>query len=1601
MASNFQSVYPERLSGSIKAKEISYGSIFQSELNIFKSFPKVNTKAVTSLALSEDGKFLVSGSEDGSVYLWDMKGKKQIQMDIKENEQSNSWTKHKNKINCVGISFNGNLIASGSLEGNILNVYSNSLGTITTLDRPGILSVIISKIDTHIISASSIEIIIWNYSLRNIEKKIEMQNIKINSFALSTNESFIITSLTNDTLKLWNLQDHYSPKDLQAHSKPLITICIRENMKTVASISEDGNIKIWSIKNMKEILEMNLETTVNAAKFSLDKQHAICIIQDQIKVYNIISKELIEIMPIVANIKSLAFSYTGEIIVGGLADGIISVKYLRNKREQKTIFIEHAVYSLVLYKQYLCIGTGLTDCTIIIYNTLTNKKIHQLEEHTSWIYSLTISDDGKYLVSGSGDKKVKIWDFEKIISIDEGKEIENGILPINELKIESIKTLKIHTKVVRSVLFIPKSHTFISCSQDGYVKMYDIQTDKEKNLQMHLNEVYCLSISEDRKYIASGSKDNTVRVWDIPKERKKMILNDHPAAIYAVIITTNNKYILSGLENGDVFIWDFNTKRKIQELKKFHAERVRSFLLLDEDFVITASKDKLVRIFSLENPKRKCRLIGHCQEICSLAFDKDTKTLFSGSSDKTVKVWNFGQRVKTLEQKQSNFITSVAVCHKNQIVACGTEDKKVSIRRIENTEKEMHYWEHTDTVNSIVISFDGKFIVSGSSDNIIKVWNIIGWKFHREFDHKSPVYAVGISNDSQYVISGADDKKLILWSIEGNNSKIFEGHTDCINAVAISPKSNFIVSGSSDKMILLWKINDEKNHLTFEGHKESVTSVKITPDEQFIASGSRDFSIKVWNIADNTLFYTLEKFNINKPEIVLQGHEDEITCIEITNDQKYIVSASADKTIKIWNLLQKKLVYTIKEHSDKVNSVAISNDGMHIISSSNDIIKIFNMRSIHDELFYIEKPSDYIYNIIDRMGSFEINHFIKKTNEFNEILSYNSNTQDLGINKNSIPDALEIMHTNDSQFQLFYINSCLRGILQKHGINNILNNSLWGANGIFDVYVQTPLNFYSLIDALENEDFSCINSDSNGIVFTQYQYTLIHILCFLGLDTELSLISPDNFVLNSDIFGKSPFFYSIIQGNKECTDALLQLLASIENEENFRASAVSITDDFSMIIRDSSNNLHLLLRRIFIKSQVMHGYIKPYISSFSENMLLGRFIKPSLPIFYRTNYSSFQTSKYIDEEKRLNMNKIAYRNYTSVLIFVPEKSSIQSIELLEAIISCTNDEIFNTLLIQSFIKYQWNRIRIWNVLLALLAILNVVTFLLFNHYDTYSRTVIIIFITTNVLLLIIKFLEFFSSGARFNLRTSDFIRSIITCIWIIMKLNGKDEIILTWLTGIAIMIKGSSLFKSISGTRRYVQLVTQALIDIRYFLVVFCYSNFFFGVLYYIARRDEISFQALWINPYGLNFGNNPTDADPENYTLVYIIYVCATMIDVILMLNLLISILGNTYGNFKSREDIIDYRAIAEMILKIQRIHIWKKKFSRKMYFHAIEAIAIKDSSEDIVVQQQGKDTESIQLALDEKIGPIQKKLEEMDKDMQLMSRNINLILEKLDAKA
>ena len=115
---------------------------------------------------------------------------------------------------------------------------------------------------------------------------------------------------------------------------------------------------------------------------------------------------------------------------------------------------------------------------------------------------------------------------------------------------------------------------------------------------------------------------------------------------------------------------------------------------------------------------------------------------------------------------------------------------------------------------------------------------------------------------------------------------------------------------------------------------------------------------------------------------------------------------------------------------------------MHIISSSNDIIKIFNMRSIHDELFYIEKPSDYIYNIIDRMGSFEINHFIKKTNEFNEILSYNSNTQDLGINKNSIPDALEIMHTNDSQFQLFYINSCLRGILQKHGINNILNNSL-------------------------------------------------------------------------------------------------------------------------------------------------------------------------------------------------------------------------------------------------------------------------------------------------------------------------------------------------------------------------------------------------------------------------------------------------------------------------------------------------------------------------------------------------------------------------------
>ena len=196
------------------------------------------------------------------------------------------------------------------------------------------------------------------------------------------------------------------------------------------------------------------------------------------------------------------------------------------------------------------------------------------------------------------------------------------------------------------------------------------------------------------------------------------------------------------------------------------------------------------------------------------------------------------------------------------------------------------------------------------------------------------VHSVCFSPDESYVISGSSDHIIRLWCIKsGRLIKSFVGHTDHVVSVNFSPNGSHIISGSSDKTIKLWETSSGKLIKTFDEHLACVTSVCFSPDGRYILSGSLDKDIKLWDFDSGTF---LKSF---------KGHSSRILFVGFSPDCTLIASKSFS-SVKIWNVESSMCIKTFDNSSfSSLSSVNFISDGQRILAATHNEIKIWDINS--------------------------------------------------------------------------------------------------------------------------------------------------------------------------------------------------------------------------------------------------------------------------------------------------------------------------------------------------------------------------------------------------------------------------------------------------------------------------------------------------------------------------------------------------------------------------------------------------------------------------------------------------------------------------------
>ncbi|QTR50994.1 WD40 domain-containing protein [Candidatus Thiothrix anitrata] len=523
-----------------------------------------------------------------------------------------------------------------------------------------------------------------------------------------------------------------------------------------------------------------------------------------------------------------------------------------------------------------------------------------------------------------------------VLSVPQGKQ---AVLPATlgrlsaireqDLSTERKQTPSLNIGQVNALAYSPDGKVIASGSGDNTVRLWEAATGKElKTLSGHSDSVYALAYSPDGKVIASGSDDNTVRLWDAATGKALNTFNGHSDSVSTLAYSPDGKVIASGSGDKTVRLWDTATGKVLNTFSG-HSDSVSALAYSPDSKVIASGlADGTVRLWDAATGKALNTLSGHSVDVSALAYSPDGKVIASGSIDGTVRLWytSSGYPLK-IQQKYTFQVTSVSYSPDGKVIASGLADGTVRLWNANSGYPLKTLQGYTDSLLSMAYSPDGKVIASGSRDGTIRLWDASsGNTLHTLKGYTDFVLSMAYSPDGKVIASALRDSTVRLWEVASNKElNTLSGHTSYVSELAYNPDGKVIASSSLDGTVRLWDMGTGEILKTLQDHTGSVLSVAYNPNGKVIATGSDDNNtVRLWDAATGKALNTLS------------GHADFVEALAYSPDGKVIASGSGDKTVRLWDAVTGKGLKTLSGHSDSVYALAYSPDGKVIASGSSD-----------------------------------------------------------------------------------------------------------------------------------------------------------------------------------------------------------------------------------------------------------------------------------------------------------------------------------------------------------------------------------------------------------------------------------------------------------------------------------------------------------------------------------------------------------------------------------------------------------------------------------------------------------------------------------------
>ncbi len=708
----------------------------------------------------------------------------------------------------------------------------------------------------------------------------------VKSIAISPDSNWLVTGGEDYVVHVYDMNDRGAePLELSGSEGPIFTAVIAQDNDTFFTGTWDGLLYVWSLTFPEAftILEsgggaiISSEISPDGRWLVTGSDDGIASLWDVEDIYEPIH----QFAGNSGGITDVAFSPDNTQLVTGSDDGIALLWDLTDWTADPVII------------------THLNIALSVAGDKRGGERASQLppgylaEFIDGAIYGVAFTPNGEYIITAGGtppwinakanDYTVEIWQAD-----------DPTLPPIS---------LTGHEGYITDVTISPDGRWLITASWDNTSRVWDMRDLDDPPIVLHGHEDFltAVAIDPDSQLMVTGSADHSTRIWDLDiLHTAPRIFHPDGAAVRTIAVTSDDRWLAAAEESGLIHLWDLNNSDNAQREIQAHNAAIEALAISPDDkWLISSDASGLVYLWEMETLKGTqlyfdtpaAQLLGHEGIVESLAVSGNGRWLVTGSYDSTARLWDLDnpQAQPIVLRGHEKAIFDVTISADNRWLATASEDGTMRLWDLNNPGVDQRILTgHAAAVTAVTISPDNQWLVSGSQDGTARIWDLSDLTAGPRVlsGHIDGILAIEISSNSQWVATAGLDNTLRLWNLTDSSVPpfILRGHTAWITDLAVSENGRWIVSASYDGTARLWDLdNPDVGAVALSGHKGEILTVVITSDSEWLITAGGDGTVRLWSLRVNVLMDLAcstagRNLSLNEWEQYFPGTDYEATC---------------------------------------------------------------------------------------------------------------------------------------------------------------------------------------------------------------------------------------------------------------------------------------------------------------------------------------------------------------------------------------------------------------------------------------------------------------------------------------------------------------------------------------------------------------------------------------------------------------------------------------------------------------------------------------------------------------------------------------------------